>query len=229
MTGFPSRAAGFGAQPELKIMIVVVVAVVLTIGAIAIDDKSPTLWDSIVRYGLPLLMLGALVAIPFALAAGWDWLQEFRKWSMGPPSALRELRRWYYAPAERRASPLAALAALEDLRVDHAVDGETALHWALNMAVQIQLGEDLDPVVERLLAAGADPNARDRRGNSPLHVAAVANTPRRVIERLLAAGADPSIEAALGQTPLQIARLWDPGGETAALLEAAAHAPRKPS
>ncbi len=41
-----------------------------------------------------------------------------------------------------------------------------------------------------LLAAGADPNAADRMGNTPLHQAAKINEPQRVLT-LLEAGADP--------------------------------------
>ena len=58
--------------------------------------------------------------------------------------------------------------------------------------------------VTRCLQAGADPNARDERGWTPLHHAARYNANPAVIAVLLEAGADP---AARGQdfTPLHLA------------------------
>jgi ankyrin repeat protein len=50
-----------------------------------------------------------------------------------------------------------------------------------------------------LLAAGADPNAADRTGNTPLHQAAKIDQPQRVLE-LLQAGANPSAANVTGAT-----------------------------
>lgn len=50
-----------------------------------------------------------------------------------------------------------------------------------------------------LLAAGADPNAADRTGNTPLHQAAKINEPQRVLD-LLKAGADPNAANVTGAT-----------------------------
>ena len=50
-----------------------------------------------------------------------------------------------------------------------------------------------------LLAAGADPNAADRTGNTPLHQAAKIDQPQRVLE-LLKAGANPSAANVTGAT-----------------------------
>ena len=50
-----------------------------------------------------------------------------------------------------------------------------------------------------LLAAGADPNAADRTGNTPLHQAAKINQPQRVLE-LLKAGANPNAANIMGAT-----------------------------
>ena len=56
-------------------------------------------------------------------------------------------------------------------------------------------------VIEALLAAGADPNARTAGAWMPLHWAAEHNEDPLVIEALLAAGADPNSRSS-GRTPL---------------------------
>lgn len=83
-------------------------------------------------------------------------------------------------------------------RVDvnqRSADGTTALHWAVynNDAV----------LVDRLLAAGANPNARNDYNSTPLAEAAVVGNPT-VIGKLLKAGADVEAANADGQTALMV-------------------------
>jgi ankyrin repeat protein len=59
-------------------------------------------------------------------------------------------------------------------------------------------------IVTMLLAAGADPNTRQRHGFTPLHSAA-ANGDLPSVEALLAAGADLGATNDEGQTPLALA------------------------
>ncbi len=59
--------------------------------------------------------------------------------------------------------------------------------------------------VERMLDAGAYPNARNRADGTPLHTAAYTGD-REVLELLLAYGADPEIVNDEGRTPLDVAR-----------------------
>jgi ankyrin repeat protein len=65
---------------------------------------------------------------------------------------------------------------------------------------------------KRLLAAGADVNARDIDGSTPLHYAARAFG-ADVIPVLLAAGADINARDKDGATPLHVAMVFDNGGK----------------
>lgn len=55
-----------------------------------------------------------------------------------------------------------------------------------------------------MLARGANVNARDRRGDTPLHLAAREGA-LAWVERLLAHGADPALRNREGQTPRDVA------------------------
>lgn len=60
--------------------------------------------------------------------------------------------------------------------------------------------------IERLLGAGADPNAADKSGTTSLH-RAVRNRCADAVRTLLAAGADPARANGRGSKPLQLAKL----------------------
>ncbi|MDO8863670.1 ankyrin repeat domain-containing protein [Haliea sp. E1-2-M8] len=75
------------------------------------------------------------------------------------------------------------------------IDGETALHLAVHTP----------EVVKLLLEAGANPNARDERGATPLHRAAAVWLGEQSVKALLAAGADPALRDDEGSTPQMIA------------------------
>jgi ankyrin repeat protein len=88
--------------------------------------------------------------------------------------------------------------ALIDKRVDVNVpepDGTTALHWAVHQ-------NDLE-LVQRLIRAGANVQAKNDYGATPMAEAAVGANPA-VIEALLEAGADAESPNADGQTALMI-------------------------
>ncbi|CAN0596428.1 unnamed protein product, partial [Ectocarpus sp. 12 AP-2014] len=79
----------------------------------------------------------------------------------------------------------------DDVNVLFGGEGESALHAAA--------ARGAEDSCRALMIAGSDPNLRDRRQRSPLHVAAGAGH-RRVIGILLLKGSDVDAETAYGET-----------------------------
>ena len=97
----------------------------------------------------------------------------------------------------------------QSLQLSRSQFGRTALWWAAKD------GRVED--VERLLAAGEDPNAADIDGEAALHTASRwGRTP--VVEVLLAHGVDPNTPGLYAMTPLQIAVLEGQSDAASALL-----------
>ena len=101
---------------------------------------------------------------------------------------------------------------------ERAADDTTALHWAAYRG-------DAE-IAALLLAAGADPNAANRNGATPLGMACVSAGSGRggrpdLVARLLRAGADPTL-APVGEPPLlTCARTGDAGAVRALLADGA--------
>ena len=74
--------------------------------------------------------------------------------------------------------------------------GHRMLHFACALGMQ--------SFVSALLARRAEPNSRDRNGNTPLHFASLFNYPD-IVKRLLAGGAEPSYNNRSGLTAFNLA------------------------
>ena len=101
---------------------------------------------------------------------------------------------------------LRRLAHRTDIAPDAAGSGLTPLHAAI--------GNDDLSIARRLIAAGANVNARDGGGNTPLWCAST----RAEVELLVAHGAIVNSRSNLGRTPLHWAALHDRAEAAAALI-----------
>ena len=145
---------------------------------------------------------------------------------LGRPAVLGAVCAALHGMANGPVAPLVEAAKAGDLAVverivrdadvdQAAVDGTTALHWAVY--------RDDDGMVDLLLEAGAKPTLTNRYGFPPLYFAAVNGNPA-ILKRLLAAGADPRTTVPGGESVLMTASRTGNPAVIATLLAAGASA-----
>jgi hypothetical protein len=205
---------------------------------VAISTSSVVQWDfaadGLRRTGTPYLANGRAVArvefVPMAemteLAMRQPPLREGWERALSPPSLRPVQEERPVDPNVRRAdgnTPLIDAVVRGHLEIVEALlaagadpDGRSGSNGSTALMAASGIGGSI-PIVDRLLAAKADVNLQDQRGETALmRAAGVGNT--EIARRLLAAGADRALRDANGRTAYD--RVADsPNAELRALLK----------
>lgn len=162
---------------------------------VATYNMKPAIVDALVELGAPVDIFEASVL------GKVDRIQEILKVS---PARVTEHAPDGFTPVALAAffGQLQAVNALIAAGADVTAAARNPLKvQALHAAVA---GRKLE-IVKAVLAAGADPNARQQAGFRPMHEAGT-NANRALAELLLAHGGDPSLTSDDGKSPIDVAR-----------------------
>jgi TonB family protein len=170
------------------------------------------LMDEFVRQGLDFNNPGRSEK-PVVVAAGWGRLDEVR-YMLDHGASIdvlhNEKHSALYAAVHNRHQAIVELLLERDAKLDASfANGQTCLGLALRHIKTNQGEYPVDPsIVERLLSAGADPNASAENGWTPLQFAVICDPPElacQLVGMLVSAGADVNKPNKDGALPLHIA------------------------
>jgi hypothetical protein len=170
--------------------------------AVARGDRARASWLLAVA---PDLALARLAVGATRQAARKYWLDEIEHYVYGGDTALHVAAAAYEAGIARELVSAGAIVAAANRR------GAEPLHYAVDGSPG---SARWDPVAQQetvvcLAELGADLNAVDKNGTTPLH-RAVRNRCATAVKALLDAGADPLATNRSGSTAMQLAR-WSTG------------------
>ena len=145
----------------------------------------------------PALIEGTDFGNPLHWALAANCL-DFAAWALERTDVASTEGGGYVRTAVFGRHPDAIRFAVEALGADINYGGQPALHH--------ECKHGWPKLVPLLIELGADPNVKDTKGNTALHLAAKRGTSRALVEMLLDAGADRTIRDADGETALDLAR-----------------------
>lgn len=185
------RDVALMAHSNLVLLLAVVVGSVWLV-------TDPQSWSAVFLFP-PAESLGTSLLVSAALAAAFAWWVRWM-WGKEPPTPLHDAVVNHDLPKVQRL--IAKGADLGAHAESHTFVHGTPLHFAADL---IWTCRERVAIVETLIAGGADVNARNRNGATPLHIAAGHPFSSDLVRAFIAAGADTGAKDTVGNTVLHVA------------------------